>query len=125
MDPFLGLNQGKIHLIHHPDESVCSDRFKTLVGPPLCLAQYSRMLKCHIQLARSDASRNMARYYELSLEQDLFGEFVVVRRWGRIGSLGHLRRENAPSEIQGLARLLETLRAKRRRGYLPAVHGLN
>jgi predicted DNA-binding WGR domain protein len=77
------------------------------------------MLQCHIQLARNDSSRNLARYYELSLERDLFGRYVVVRRWGRIGLIGRMHRQDVPSEVHGLACLLDTLRAKRRRGYVP------
>lgn len=31
---------------------------------------------------------NQYRYYELALQQDIFGEWEVVRRWGRIGQRG-------------------------------------
>lgn len=37
---------------------------------------------------RVDATRNMARFYLLSLEPTLFGEIAVLRHWGRIGRRG-------------------------------------
>ena len=33
-------------------------------------------------------ARNVARFYALMIERDLFGRTVLVRRWGRIGSRG-------------------------------------
>jgi predicted DNA-binding WGR domain protein len=38
-----------------------------------------------IYLERTDPARNMARYYCLTVEKNLFGEFSLVRTWGRIG----------------------------------------
>ena len=39
-------------------------------------------------LERVDRTKNMARYYVLSVEPTLFTESSLVRRWGRIGSPG-------------------------------------
>lgn len=39
-------------------------------------------------LTRRDAERNMARFYALEVQDDLFGGGVLVRRWGRIGTQG-------------------------------------
>ena len=36
-------------------------------------------------LERVDRTKNMARYYVLSVEPTLFAESSLVRRWGRIG----------------------------------------
>jgi predicted DNA-binding WGR domain protein len=41
-----------------------------------------------IYLERRDIARNMARYYCLTVERNLFGEFSLVRTWGRIGYHG-------------------------------------
>ena len=38
-----------------------------------------------ITLQRYDQARNLARYYHLSVEANLFGEWSLVRAWGRIG----------------------------------------
>jgi hypothetical protein len=39
-------------------------------------------------LERVDRTKNMARYYVLSVEPTLFVESALVRRWGRIGAAG-------------------------------------
>lgn len=40
---------------------------------------------------RSDTTKNMARFYAMSIEPDLFGGSALVRRWGRIGTRGQER----------------------------------
>jgi predicted DNA-binding WGR domain protein len=72
-----------------------------------------------VYLERRSASRNMARYYAISLEHSLLGEVTVVRRWGRIGSRGRLKTAVAETEPQGIAAFAEALRSKRKRGYTP------
>lgn len=37
-------------------------------------------------------ARNMARGYQLSVQQDLFGHFTVDQSWGRLGTRGQSRR---------------------------------
>src|SRR5271166_4276187 len=39
-------------------------------------------------LERVDRAKNMARFYVLSIEPTLFEDLALVRRWGRIGSVG-------------------------------------
>jgi predicted DNA-binding WGR domain protein len=74
-----------------------------------------------IVLRRSDPSRNMARFYELSLQRSLFGETLLVRRWGRIGTYGR-RREVWFEEPAAAADELERLAARKiRRGYFRVV----
>lgn len=72
-----------------------------------------------LYVERTDAMKNMARYYAMSIEPTLFGEACLVRRWGRIGSGGqrmvhHFRREDEAVDL-----FLELLRKKRLRGYRP------
>ena len=38
-----------------------------------------------IALRRVDPDTNVARFYVLTLERDLFGNVVVTRQWGRAG----------------------------------------
>ena len=68
-------------------------------------------------MERSDPSRNMARFYALSLERSLFGEITLVRRWGRIGSWGRVRMEGFPDELAAVAAMMSLARSKRQRGY--------
>ncbi len=48
-----------------------------------------------LYLERIDRTRNMARYYRLSVMETLFGEWAVIREWGRIGRRGQSREECA------------------------------
>lgn len=41
-----------------------------------------------VTLRRVDPSRNMARFYRLDVQPDLFGGCSFVREWGRIGRGG-------------------------------------
>ncbi|WP_085033700.1 WGR domain-containing protein [Ensifer aridi] len=78
---------------------------------------YSYQLYCE----RVDRTRNMARYYMLSIQPTLFGETVVVRSWGRIGKSGGEMSELFETERQAALRFLELAWCKRRRGYRPAA----
>ncbi|NTI46107.1 WGR domain-containing protein [Agrobacterium rhizogenes] len=73
--------------------------------------------RLHIQ--RIDPSRNMARFYEISLEPTLFGETSLVRIWGRLGTRGQQRIDVFPSEKPAVEAFLELLRQKRAKGYRP------
>jgi predicted DNA-binding WGR domain protein len=44
-----------------------------------------------LHLRRIDPDRNMARFYSLAIEPNLFGSSSLVRDWGRIGSNGQRR----------------------------------
>lgn len=59
----------------------------------------------------------MARYYRLTIVETLFGEWAMVREWGRIGGGGQSREHLCGTQEQA-AELLERHRAQRvRRGY--------
>jgi predicted DNA-binding WGR domain protein len=63
----------------------------------------------HIVLERVDPARNTARYYVLSIEPTLFAKHTLIRRWGRIGSLGRERHQFFGSEDASQAQVtLET-----------------
>ncbi len=71
-------------------------------------------------MQRVDPTKNMSRFYALDIERNLFGEWSLVRRWGRIGSRGR-------EVIQSFVRHDEAVRAaenwcekKIRRGYRPS-----
>jgi predicted DNA-binding WGR domain protein len=97
-------------------------RFLTAIPPPDSYTSMSEPVRRSVYLRRVDPARNMARFYELQVEIDLFGYVLLVRRWGRIGRTGegqHLIDEHVSEEAA--AQALEALtRAKTRRGYEPA-----
>jgi predicted DNA-binding WGR domain protein len=70
-----------------------------------------------VALRRVEPERNVARFYELALARDLFGQVVLVREWGRIGTFGRRRQDEYASEMKALAALLALAAQKRRRGY--------
>ncbi|KQS59361.1 hypothetical protein ASG39_18765 [Rhizobium sp. Leaf371] len=78
----------------------------------------------HLHLERCDPARNMARFYALSLEPSLFGEIVLVRRWGRIGASGRSRLDVYADETTAIRAMLALLRQKRARGYAVGQWGV-
>lgn len=73
----------------------------------------------HLYIERRDAGRNMARFYALSIEETLFGQPCLVRRWGRIGTAGRMVQHCFDQEDDAVGLFLELLRLKKRRGYRP------
>lgn len=70
-----------------------------------------------MRLARVDSSKNMRRFYALTVQPDLFGGASLVREWGRIGSPGQMRIEHHPDEGHAINALVDLVAAKRKRGY--------
>ncbi|WP_159952644.1 MULTISPECIES: WGR domain-containing protein [unclassified Rhizobium] len=73
----------------------------------------------HIHVERVDPERRIARYYELAIEPSIHGMSLLVRRWGGIGTIGHVRVHHFDTEKQALRLFLELLKEKRGRGYKP------
>ena len=68
-------------------------------------------------LRRFDAARNMARFYAMAVQPTLFGQWAVVRRWGRINTDGS-RAETWFEELPDAIACAQThTTAKLRRGY--------
>ena len=68
-------------------------------------------------LERIDHARNMARYYRLSVVETLFGEWAMIREWGRVGRRGQSR-EHCCKTHEEASGLLEAQRMiRQRRGY--------
>ncbi|PZU88359.1 MAG: WGR domain-containing protein [Shinella sp.] len=74
-------------------------------------------------LERRDASRNMKRFYRLSVERDLFGETLLIREWGRIGKQGRRREEPHANPDTAHRAAVALARSKRRRGYVEIAGG--
>lgn len=70
-----------------------------------------------LHLVRCDPSRNMSRFYRLELCQTLFGEVVLIRNWGRIGTQGRLKETVLAQHSEGEAALRHWQQRKERRGY--------
>jgi predicted DNA-binding WGR domain protein len=71
-----------------------------------------------VRLTRVDASRNMARFYTLSVEVSLFDGFTCTRGFGRIGSRGgRLMIGLFDTRGEAEAELARWLHVKLERGY--------
>ena len=68
-------------------------------------------------LEKHDPAKNQARFYNMVLLPNLFGEWTVYREWGRIGQSGKVRMEWFGSEDEAKSALTALEAAKRRRGY--------
>lgn len=71
-----------------------------------------------ICMRRIDPSRNMARFYVLSIQPTLFGGSSVVREWGRIGTRGRCKLELFDDAEQAERIRTRIERSKRARGYV-------
>jgi predicted DNA-binding WGR domain protein len=70
-----------------------------------------------VVLYRVDPSRNMRRFYRLDVQPDLFGLWLLIREWGRIGRPGRTRIVSFAT-IDAAQEALQRLRqVKERRGY--------
>ena len=74
----------------------------------------------NIALRRVDRDKNMHRFYAIAVERTLFGDWAVVRCWGRIGTCGRSMETwfSEPSPALTCAGQYEA--NKRRRGYREA-----
>lgn len=70
-----------------------------------------------LHLRRIDATRNMRRFYLLSVQPTLFGGAALVRNWGRIGTNGQRMMQTFDVSTDAVDAFGRLERAKRRRGY--------
>ncbi len=77
-----------------------------------------------LYVERTDATRNMARYYAMEISVTLFGEACLTRSWGRIGKSGQRMTHYFKREEDAVGLFLNLLRQKRARGYRPAGPGI-
>lgn len=71
-----------------------------------------------VYLTRQDPSRNLARFYRMLIVPTLFGEWVLLREWGRIGSGGTMRADPYPNPGAALLAMQTLVRQKQTLGYL-------
>ena len=70
-----------------------------------------------VYLTRVDTGKNMARFYAVSLQPTLFGEWSLVREWGRIGRGGQVKATVYPARVEAEQALQKLQSAKVRKGY--------
>ena len=75
-------------------------------------------MKC-VRLEKRVPAKNQLRFYCLDLQPTLFGEWSIVREWGRIGHGGRMLLTTFPSYAEAASAFAGKVAEKRRRGYLP------
>ena len=70
-----------------------------------------------LRLERRDPAKRMLRFYTLQVQPDLFGEWGLMRTWGRIGHAGQLRMDRFVTQQEAVKAMQVLERAKRKRGY--------
>lgn len=70
-----------------------------------------------MDLMRIDASDNTYRYYRMEIMPGLFGDWSLVREWGRIGQPGQVRVDWYPSEREAKNARFDIQMQKAKRGY--------
>lgn len=70
-----------------------------------------------VVLHRVDPSRNMRRFYRLDVQLDLFGFWLFVSEWGRIGRPGQMRVVSFTSLDEAHSALRCQRQRKEKRGY--------
>ena len=72
-------------------------------------------------LEKVDPSRRMMRFYAIWIAPTLFGEWAMVREWGRVGSPGRLRESWFATEKIANQAGMTLKRRKQARGYKTLV----
>ncbi|SFE71350.1 WGR domain-containing protein [Roseivivax sediminis] len=70
-----------------------------------------------MDLTRSVPEANLHRYYRMEIVPGLFGEWALVREWGRIGRSGQMRIDWFNTEAEAKNARFELHMAKAKRGY--------
>jgi predicted DNA-binding WGR domain protein len=70
-----------------------------------------------LHLTKIAPEANQWRYYRLDVQPSLFGEWGLVREWGRIGSSGQERTDWFTRRDEAEAALAKLASQKARRGY--------
>ncbi len=70
-----------------------------------------------IYLEKRDADKNMQRFYAMYVTKTIFGDWALVREWGRIGSPGTVRESWFDTQDEAKEAELKLLQTKQKRGY--------
>ena len=68
-------------------------------------------------LTRTNLDANQYRYYRIEIMPGLFGDWGLVREWGRIGQGGQVRTDWFDSEADAKDARFELHMKKAKRGY--------
>lgn len=72
-----------------------------------------------IYLERHDPGKNMRRFYLMHVAPGIFGDWSLIREWGRIGSAGTVWNDWFDTEDEAIAAAQKLRESKRKKGYQP------
>ena len=81
-------------------------------------ASWVAKLTTAVTLHLVDPTKRKWRFYHLYVQPDLFGQWCLIREWGRIGSHGQTITIPFASEDRAEVALNQQRRRKERRGYV-------
>jgi predicted DNA-binding WGR domain protein len=68
-------------------------------------------------LTRTDPTRNIDRFYVVAVTPTLFGEFALLREWGRRGSAGTMRLSSYARRDEAQIAEQRTIKRRLQHGY--------
>jgi len=71
-----------------------------------------------VYMERHDPSANLHRFYQVIVVAGLFGDWSIVREWGRVGSPGTLRFDWFDSYDDAVNAAQRILEQKIKKGYI-------
>jgi len=78
----------------------------------------SNLFPTEVRMRHIVPEKNMHRFYAMSMQLTLFGEWAVVRNWGRIGTTGRTRLDIHEGPGEAIDAISEIKSSKVKRGYL-------
>ncbi|MDH3605291.1 MAG: WGR domain-containing protein [Candidatus Tectomicrobia bacterium] len=75
------------------------------------------MLAFYTYLEKQDATMSPQWFYALSVQPTLFGDWSVVREWGRVGSPGRVKVKRYTSQAAAETAFDHLVQAKYQQGY--------
>jgi len=70
-----------------------------------------------MELTRIDPPNNVHRFYRMEVMPGLWGDWALVREWGRIGQPGQVRVDSYETEAAAKDARFDILMKKAKRGY--------
>lgn len=70
-----------------------------------------------IRLVKQRSAENISRFYLIQIVPGLFGQWGVLREWGRIGQPGTVRKDWHDTREEAHRAAEALLKAKQKRGY--------
>ena len=73
-----------------------------------------------IYLEKRDPQKNVHRFYAMYITPTIFGDWSLIRRWGRIGSQGAVLENWFGTEQEAINEEQKILKSKEKHGYQPS-----